>query len=382
MINFKEFFRFFCDVTFAKNVYLDLSRRDTSLLKGVAILLVVFHNYWHNISGAPLESEFFLRKHSLYEWLYQIIDKPWDFLHPTMSVFGVYGVHIFIFLSGYGLTKKILSLYEGRSASLYNVYCIIYGQIKKLLLLMFCGLGVVLLLRYFQGFPIDSKLFNDFLRFLTFTTNLNSSTVFMFVSVWWFLPLIIQLYLVFPLALKVVTKFPKSSLVGLLLLCILCGYFNNAVISNYKFYLFATPIGQLLLFVLGIYFAKGYSINPFWLFLGVLLFVPALTTKYLFGVSFVIITLLVIFLFNTIKENVTGKCFTVLEWVGLNSMFIYITHGETRWSLLKVVNDSKYSWIQYVGFVGYLGVCLIVSFLCKQIYTLAHKYISRGRTAK
>lgn len=152
MINFNEIFRFFRDVIFTKTVYLDLSRRDTSLLKGLAILLVVFHNYWHNISGAPLESEFFLRKHSLYEWLYQIIDKPWDFLHPTMSVFGVYGVHIFIFLSGYGLTKKILSLYGGGFVSLYNVYFIIYGQIKKTFIINVLWAERCFTFKVFSGF--------------------------------------------------------------------------------------------------------------------------------------------------------------------------------------------------------------------------------------
>lgn len=74
-------------------------------MRGMAIMMIVLHNYCHIIPGSVGENEFSFNysviaammapKATAMQWLYDI-----------MSFFGWYGVPVFMFLTGYGLVMK------------------------------------------------------------------------------------------------------------------------------------------------------------------------------------------------------------------------------------------------------------------------------------
>ena len=84
----------------------ELSRRETAVLKGWAILGIMLHNYCHWLSFTIKENEYTFQ----YKWVYYLhehvmrLDR--NLLLDLLSFFGHYGVPVFVFLSGYGLVKK------------------------------------------------------------------------------------------------------------------------------------------------------------------------------------------------------------------------------------------------------------------------------------
>lgn len=87
-----------------------LTKDDTLALKGLAMAAIVAHNFLHQIRPVPLENEFgFHSAEGMWTALAICVKHPLELLHVLLSFFGHYGVIFFVFLSGYGLTKKLLS---------------------------------------------------------------------------------------------------------------------------------------------------------------------------------------------------------------------------------------------------------------------------------
>lgn len=83
-----------------------MSRQSVALLKGLGILLIITHNYMHWLPECVSENEYTFsieRINLLVEYVEQ--GGP-HLLFNILSHFGHYGVAIFLFVSGYGLTKK------------------------------------------------------------------------------------------------------------------------------------------------------------------------------------------------------------------------------------------------------------------------------------
>lgn len=165
------------------------------------MLMIVCHNYFRLLPNRPGENEFTFHWSRFFDVWLQIAEAPLDVLRPIAGFFGHYGVHIFIFLSGYGLTKKALQVFAGfNGVSKADLYALVWGQIFKLWKLMVLG-GVFTLMVWWITVPDPDwvKRFSEFLWTLTFTNAVVPGHRYYFVSVWWFLSLIVQCYLVFPL---------------------------------------------------------------------------------------------------------------------------------------------------------------------------------------
>ena len=93
---------------------MQIDARDSATLKGIAILAIVLHNYFHLISAVK-EDEFSFdpaRFHSLLG----TIREPTEAIQALFSYFGHYGVQIFIFISAYGLALKYWDTRHSRMA--------------------------------------------------------------------------------------------------------------------------------------------------------------------------------------------------------------------------------------------------------------------------
>ena len=91
-------------------VFRDLSLLDTRFFKGIAILMILFHNFFHWLPPKIGENEqdFDLLRFRTY--LNICFDSPELIIQATFSFFGHFGVSIFLFLSAYGLTKKYFNI--------------------------------------------------------------------------------------------------------------------------------------------------------------------------------------------------------------------------------------------------------------------------------
>lgn len=111
----------------------NFSKRDTSIMKGFAIICIVFHNYFHWLWPSPGENEmnFFPAAVSkLFELLGQ---RPGEFVNILFSYFGHYGVQLFILVSGYGLAVSMMNRPKSWSA-------FVLDRLKKLYPLLLTGI--------------------------------------------------------------------------------------------------------------------------------------------------------------------------------------------------------------------------------------------------
>lgn len=89
-----------------------LDQKDTTILKALAILAIVFHNFFH-VAIKVHENEFDFRPERFGAFMQAVV-------HPSLTIqalfafYGHYGVQIFMFLSAYGLARDAL----GRSGLL------------------------------------------------------------------------------------------------------------------------------------------------------------------------------------------------------------------------------------------------------------------------
>src|SRR5512133_1523766 len=100
-----------------------LDKKDTTILKALAILAIVFHNFFH-ISVKVHENEFDFSPDRFGVFL-QTVAHPSLAIQALFAFYGHYGVQIFIFLSAYGFAKT----HWDDPASWHSFMC---SRVKKL----------------------------------------------------------------------------------------------------------------------------------------------------------------------------------------------------------------------------------------------------------
>lgn len=83
-----------------------LTHNECTILRGLAILAIVLHNWTHWLSFAVKENEYTFSMHNVQRLFFELQHPDNDLLIHILSFFGHYGVPLFLFLSGYGLVLK------------------------------------------------------------------------------------------------------------------------------------------------------------------------------------------------------------------------------------------------------------------------------------
>lgn len=209
----------------SKNTDLSLSLDDTLVLKGVALILLLVHHCL--FEGKGFEDQV----------LYGIE------IFKNIGIFCKICVSIFVFLSGYGLTKGLMKegcmkntlfFYRKRYVKLMINYWLIY--------LIFVPLGVFFFNRTFSSVYGDNYILRSIADFFG-VHQLIIGNASGYNPTWWFYSLIIVLYFLYPLIWKcrnywfllipssimlsyVFSKIPllSSSLSGDYMLSFVCGF--------------------------------------------------------------------------------------------------------------------------------------------------------------
>jgi peptidoglycan/LPS O-acetylase OafA/YrhL len=80
------------------------SKEDTNFLKGIAILIIVLHNFFSIVSPTTGQNEFWFSDSYYKKILIILGSNPLEVFHVFFNFLGHYGVQAFIFISTYGLT--------------------------------------------------------------------------------------------------------------------------------------------------------------------------------------------------------------------------------------------------------------------------------------
>ncbi len=186
------------------------------MLKGLGILLIVTHNYMHWLPDCVDENE--------YTFSIERIDKLVEYLgqggpHVVLNLlshFGHYGVAIFLFLSGYGLTKK----YEPMSGNQLNatprigIVPFVFRHALKLWKLMVPVVVLFVATQLYHG--TWNRPWTRLLPLLGFYSNLQPERDLL-LGPWWWFSLMMQLYIVWRLFIYRNGKSMLYTVIGLCL---------------------------------------------------------------------------------------------------------------------------------------------------------------------
>lgn len=220
-----------------KKNYAYLTKDQSLLLKGFAIFCILSHNFFHLFPPITFQNEMSFNAEYFSQFLQ---DFNWqNTINCFFSFFGFYGVYIFIFLSGYGLTKKFQQF---SSSSFY----FIFKQILKIYKLLLFSIIAYLC------FSPEIKL-KGLLYVLTLSANFDAVTLYAACGPWWFFALIIQLYILFLFLYKIISKDAFHIVYILFFYLITAIAWNNCIGKTTL--LFANALGHLPEFCFGIFVA-------------------------------------------------------------------------------------------------------------------------------
>lgn len=226
-----------------------LSRADTDLYKGVGILLIVLHNYFHWVRPNSGENEFTFargRTVALFDGLWQ---QPLESVNLLFDYFGHYGVQIFVFLSAYGLAR---SLAEGRIGWL--------SFMSRRLGRIYPAFALAILAHLLFVVTPWSEHLTWFLKVYLLKLSGLSAFVphmqFSPVGPWWFFSFIVQFYALFPLLSRIHERYSGRGLVAIGAGSLALTTVVNPHLTPNGLNLYATVIGHLPVLCLGLYLAR------------------------------------------------------------------------------------------------------------------------------
>ncbi len=174
-----------------------VTKEEGLRLRGLAIVVIALHNFTHLIRPLPAENEFNFRPERFASFMSGLLEHPEDFWRLFFSYFGHYGVEIFIFLSAYGLTRRLVG-----SPSRYAEF------LKRRILALYptvivCGALFLVYESVRIGAPtVLTEKSLPLVGQILLVSNFIRGAVFDPIGPWWFLSMIFQFYLLFPFLLR------------------------------------------------------------------------------------------------------------------------------------------------------------------------------------
>lgn len=169
-----------------------LSRSECNIMRGLAIIIIIINNFTHVLNGVFFDSELNYLWSSV-EGFLNNLSHP-DALLPLniISFYCPYGVMLFIFLSGYGLTLK----YEKGNGQGTTAKEFIVTHYNKLFTMQLKGLALYLLC-FFLAFPHTVMDASMALQVLL-VGNLNPFQKIL-PGPYWFFGMILEMYVIYRL---------------------------------------------------------------------------------------------------------------------------------------------------------------------------------------
>lgn len=345
---------------------------ESQVLRGIAILGIILHNYCHWLNGIVRENEYTFTEGKVMQ-LTHLIKSPIDSLFPIhiLSFFGHYGVPIFLFISGYGLYVK----YEKPFVAVKNyqaptAFSFIRYHWLKLFRMLIIGFLLYLFI-YGSSENHQYTAFDIIAQLGQFNNLLPNPDKVIWPGPYWYFGLMVQCYIIYRLLFfRRSWVIPVVVVVVCTILQMLClpeGDTLNRLRYNF--------IGSMLPFVMGILYARfpiKINVKAYTLLL-LLSFILIYFTSLNFYTWFftpVFICIFFISLVKLISKSNTSliKLFVkFLSWIGNISAALFIIHPLLRQRFIGI----SYAGYTYKGLIIYLLASIvsawILTFIMKKI---------------
>lgn len=364
-------------------IHFGLSKNDSLILKGLAIILISLHNLIHRLPNLPIENEFSYQT-SGSEVFFSIL----FFRNPIeyfISFLGHYGVQIFIFLSAYAFYLRKEEILKSKK------WIFFLTRFKRILIPFSIAMVIVsilnVLLRVFVFNAISpSTIINSFLG-TYFGGMLHLTMLHPFLPYgtpgglgpWWFISFILQFYLLLPLLLKININL-KNTII-LTLIAILGCFIISTTFPEFKLYY--TVFGHFPEILLGFYSAKFLRDYKLSVILCVFFFV--ISFCFLLGCNFysylwyfaAIPAVVCFFILFKFVNFIPFKLYTNgIRFIGKISIYIFVLNGITREFFIyyiKLYPENKF--VYFVSLVLYLALTIILSNILFKFQSKLPQYI-------
>ena len=318
--------------------HMELSKSDTTAIKGIAILLMLWHHLFLNTMAYG------------------------TLTHSLAVVFKVC-VALFLFVSGYGLTKQYSQLEKPYFKN--TIKFLLRRYANFFLPYWFCFVLVVVVgnvcgYTFSEAYPSSRNIIKCILLDVAGQMGYNS-----YLNPWWFNKMIIQLYLVFPILFLIICN-KYLSWVGLALVVVVQFYAKN--IPGHVFFLVECGLPA---FYLGMLCARCRVVprtndgkwRPLFFVAGLLVCIGlAVLHVMLVKDPYVAVLLRASMAFCVIVayKSIGDKHISALEFVGKYATIMYLTHMLFIKLIPGVIYGVKYSVLIFVMLVA---ICLATAML-------------------
>lgn len=321
-----------------KNNSLELSINDTTVLKGVAILLLLAHHLFYK--GVGYDDIHLYGNHYLFK---------------EIGIMSKLCVDIFVFLSGYGLTVSAENSLTNKKKYYLHRYVKLMAN-YWFIWLIFVPISVFVFNRTFEdayGDYILIKFVLDFFGIIsTFGTLGYNAT-------WWFYSLVIVLYLLFPF----IYRMAKEKPVLLLALSLILYFIPINAIIGFRWHTIA--------FVMGVISCLYIKNKPYFGRLGggifiVLLIERIFTKEPILHDSILVLVMVIVYKNIQLKKPL----YNALIFLGKHSMNIFLFHTFIFYYWFR---DEIYaSHNPLIIFLLLLSTCIIISIILEYIKRAIH----------
>lgn len=340
----------------------ELSKNQTTAVKGLAILCIALHNYFHHVIYVG-ENEFSFCVQRVENFFNLSISHPLDIISISLSFLGHYGVQAFILLSGYGLTKSMQKHHRDWLSFVAN-------RLTKLYPLLITGIiifvGTTFLCQH--RLIYDSEL-ASIKHKLLFVHTLLPYDALSLIGPWWFFGLIFQLYLLFPFLFKLIEKYNTIgfAIITTASFLLIFAELYGLTSSDFVTVLQNAP-GHLPEFALGIWLALSpdKKISETFGLLAIALFILGNFFKAFFPFTFISAAFIMYWIASKSKHDNNGKGF--LCFIGGLSMIIFVTNGLFRDYVVHWVTPNNTTASRYMFSLVFIALTIPVSYIGKYIY--------------
>jgi len=347
-----------------------INKEQTNFIKGFGILLIMLHNYFHLVAPNTGQNEFIFNAQNVQN-LFSIISNSYlETINVLFSFFGHYGVQLFVFISGYGLSKSYIT--KQRSFFMFSI-----KRISKIYPPFLITILIILIYKVTLG---SSAINTDwitrvFTKILMLHTLLPGEAL-SFVGPWWFYGLIVQLYLLFIPLFYIIKRWKGKGFLFILTLSYLLIFYLYTPLMDRNIFVMANAPGHIPEFALGILIALNPNLTtkvwhtPFLL----LLFILGNFYFPFFPFTFIIITyLLVLCILYFLRKELMPIKFIL--FYGEISMFLFVIHGICRDPFTNLARASNNPVLTIVLSLFYILTVTLLAFLFKKVYVLTKNVI-------
>ena len=356
-----------------------LNKKEVVALKGLAIAMIVFHNFFHIIFKKTKENEADFDAQRFLYFFNDFIYSPQEWVQALFTYFGHFGVQIFIFLSAYALVYAYpaggKAFFISRIKKLYPTF------IAAILLLMIPASTALLFMSVENPVPMLAYLLDELLDVVYLLLGFYPfipGNLYPIVGPWWFIAFIIQFYFLWSICGRRLCTLDEKGLVVLGLGLFLASlFFIPWVMKAWDVNLLLTVFGHFPEIIFAVYVARfGFPLPQLMLFMATILL--GLSGLYLPFYPFHHFSALIVFLSLTlfIVRHLGVRGQQVVSWLGRYSLTLFLVNGFLREVFVFIAGHFKLWWVDMACAIAFFAVaCAIAYGLQKMVNRYSSKRV-------